>query len=566
MSRSTLDNDGLTRRGTRQITQTAQVILYGNTFPPKRTESTIFNILPDEGPARMSGDIFEASGLESIGVWDLDADIVDELDIEWTYGDHTVTVSPADASSPATARATYSKPHEAITVWETEGEWTAVLQETRDWLQQREHGPVVESEKYATDNGAWKHELGEYTPTDEGYRPVIHWVDDSGSETRAAVRPRDGQYAFLLVDYDIVLHGESGQEVVITTGDIWGTLEHAVGWMNEHSEGVSLERKETEFSSREMANRWRDKLPPHAITHRDDRRKKTLEFYPQLVDDIQLNRLEMDAAEGMDQEPLTRTSLTEHEVERVRNKAGYDVPQDRFKAMWVKSLAMQKGIRDWTAYFDPSLSVEEHRGTLDTADTWGEVRTMAKGSSSVKNDIIDENRLQENCFNGDLNACEILLEHTEIDEQELVSRAYDNDAVDSLEGLFDEEKFEELREEVKEEKIGILDEIDKELARALDEIEEGDRIRVDDITGVVKTVVAAETKIASVTGRDREGVYYVEQTVNDEEYDNAVWSVAVDVDEEPIFVEFDSHTDDNVIPYGVAADSFRADEVVVAKD
>ncbi|WP_276270917.1 hypothetical protein [Haloarcula litorea] len=513
----------------------------------------------------MADDVFREAGLESIGVWELDAELGDDLDMEWSYGDHTVTVSPADETSPATAQVIYSKPAEDITVWETQGEWTAVLQETMEWLERRESGPAVESEEYATDIGAWEHDVGTYTRVDGGHRPVLHWVDDGGTETRAAIRPEDGQYIFKLVDRDDVYAGEPNQGVVITSGEFWGTLEHAVGWMEDNEEGVDLKTRRVELGRRERANDWRDKIPNYALTSDDDRREKTIEFYPQLVDDVQVERMEMIEAESDDYEPLMKTKLADHEVERIRNKAGYNAPQDRFKAMWVKSLAMRKGVRDWTGYFDPELTVDEHRQTLSTAGVWGDLETLGEGTGPG-HDVVDESRVQEACFKGDINACEALLDHTDVTERELVSRAYDNDAVDVLEDVIDDERLDELLDSVKEEKIGVLYDVDEELARTLERIDEGDHLRVGEVEGEVVSITEAETEItiADFGTDDKQSVYFVEQAIDDGDHDYARWSVSVEEDEDPIFIEhLSSSRDDQIISWGVSDADFRTDNVEV---
>lgn len=121
-----------------------------------------------------------------------------------------------------------------------------------------------------------------------------------------------------------------------------------------------------EFGSRDAARQVRQQatLRPF-LAPSDDARTATVRLQddtPQRV----LTRISNMAAESKqaDAEQAGQAQLTASERERIDfSKGRANVPHARS----VKALARKHGVDDWTAYYDPSLTVDEHRQVMQQA-------------------------------------------------------------------------------------------------------------------------------------------------------------------------------------------------------
>lgn len=126
--------------------------------------------------------------------------------------------------------------------------------------------------------------------------------------------------------------------------------------------GVFGSRRSTEtieFGSREDANQARDQLPGKAVvSERFDRRHKTVELDPESVSDRQLSRIRGIAADSRaaEADQHGQAQLTDAEKREI------DFSESNvMRARSVKGIMRGEGVDDWLAYFDPTLTVDEHR-------------------------------------------------------------------------------------------------------------------------------------------------------------------------------------------------------------
>lgn len=220
-------------------------------------------------------------------------------------------------------------------------------------------------------------------------------------------------------------------------------IESAIEWMEDHSieefqskEGRADVRQETlklVFGSRELANAARDWLPDVARTGHYDRRHKTVEVYTDELTESEELRLQGEAADSKAQvaDQFGQRELTDAELRELRDRRDWS-PQKRFHAQAAKAILRGTGVDDWLAYYDLSLTVDEHRGIAEAAlqDEHGQRRDahdregmfdkqFAEGYHRVLSEGCDHARTW--CEQGSDDACEYLIEEcdwtpTEVDE------------------------------------------------------------------------------------------------------------------------------------------------------
>lgn len=156
----------------------------------------------------------------------------------------------------------------------------------------------------------------------------------------------------------------------------------------------------------------------------DDRRLKTVRFQSDTPQDV-LDQARLDAEDSLaDQESGTgQAPLTDAEQERIDWSEGRaNVPHARS----VKALAGEKGVSDWTAYYDPTLTVDEHREVMDRAakegggkrreDTETSTEKAGRAARTAKSEECDHAR--GHCEHGNPDACEFLQETCGYSEEE----------------------------------------------------------------------------------------------------------------------------------------------------
>lgn len=182
---------------------------------------------------------------------------------------------------------------------------------------------------------------------------------------------------------------------------------------------------EIEFGTMAEANDVREEYDELLCPVDDDRRRKTVAFVSD-VDDHLLQELQTRAAAGRAERQGGggQVSLTDSERDRI------DFSADRASVPWarsIKGIARAAGVDDWTAFVDPTLTVDEHREVMERA---------ARDESGARMDAerTDEQRAADlqaqagggdcehargHCEHGDPDACEFLREECGLDEDDV---------------------------------------------------------------------------------------------------------------------------------------------------
>ncbi|MEA5388350.1 hypothetical protein VB779_15760 [Haloarculaceae archaeon H-GB11] len=138
-------------------------------------------------------------------------------------------------------------------------------------------------------------------------------------------------------------------------------------------------------------------------------------------------------AEGAGQVPLD-----ESEKERVGPFTGEN---NLLKARSVKGVALDQGVSDWTSYYDPALTVDEHRevmaeaGTegggkrLDAVDSAGEKAGRAAETAAAE----ECDHARGHCEHGDPDACEFLTTSCGYAEEQVDHLLAEGDRRDTIE-------------------------------------------------------------------------------------------------------------------------------------
>lgn len=185
-----------------------------------------------------------------------------------------------------------------------------------------------------------------------------------------------------------------------------------------------------EFGSKATADTFREEYSDYICPVDDDRRLKTVAFTSDTPEYV-LERAEAEAAGGRAERAkgAGQVPLTDAEKERV---GPFSPPNNLLKARSVKGIMLDYGVGDWTAHYDPSLSVDEHR-TVAKRVAGGEqqpeelLMTQRRSGGEHRDRDPDEKHVEESrarsmergvgeqcdhaqdhCEHGDPEACEFL--------------------------------------------------------------------------------------------------------------------------------------------------------------
>jgi hypothetical protein len=178
-----------------------------------------------------------------------------------------------------------------------------------------------------------------------------------------------------------------------------------------------------EFGSKAEADAFRDEHA-NAVAEGDDRRLKTValvEDAPQRVLDEAAVRAGAGRADRGGRGG--QIELTDVEKERV---GPFDGSNNYRKAAAVKGLMRDAGVDDWSSFYDPMLSVDEHREIAERAareeggqrmDAETDVDEHLADVESAMGEQCDHAR--DHCRHGEPEACEFLQESCGFDEEQV---------------------------------------------------------------------------------------------------------------------------------------------------
>jgi len=366
--------------------------------------------------------------LEQVGNWKLgDGDPEEEMRWYCETGELLALPPEGDASATVELHAPVAGEITRAPVWRERGEWMDVLRRAVSWMRDHPYGTPVEDPGIARDVGEWEFDAGVYTRHDdeEMLEPMWRWrkVREQRGNVRAVVTRGEGEYVLRIVDDE-----EYEEHDVMAGEDAESVAADAMNWLEEFDTGVRLHTDRVGFDEREMANNWRDKTPDYALTEEFDRRHKTVAVYPDLMDETLYNDMTNAAMRSRAESEVRygQTPLNSHEVKRIREKKHYTPGKDRFKARSVKAVAAAKGVTDWTARFEPNLTVGEHIGKFESVtdgmsdeEHYDEHGEVARGSRSAVSEHQRARHAKKACKDGRVEACEYLLERGEATEDDI---------------------------------------------------------------------------------------------------------------------------------------------------
>ncbi|MFA9415165.1 hypothetical protein [Natrinema sp. HArc-T2] len=194
-----------------------------------------------------------------------------------------------------------------------------------------------------------------------------------------------------------------------------------------------------EFGSKAAADQFRDKYTDHLCSD-DDRRLKTVAISSSAPDHV-LETATIEAAAGRSERGGRggQADLTDHERESI-DFSRTSVPHARS----VKGLMIEQGVDDWLAYYDHTLSVDEHREVAKRA-TRDERGDRLDADTNVDDRLADLEGAQgeqcvharDHCEDGEDEACDFLVEACGFDEDDieaLVAEAQSDDPPGELYG------------------------------------------------------------------------------------------------------------------------------------
>jgi len=169
-----------------------------------------------------------------------------------------------------------------------------------------------------------------------------------------------------------------------------------------------------EFGNRPAANAARDEYGTLVFNEKGDRRKKTVEFVEDTPDHI-LEQILLDAEDSRreDADGADQVGLSDGERGRIDFSKGR---ASISHARSVKGIARREGVEDWLSYYDPQLTVDEHREVMNRAaresgSRGSEEQVEEKAARAAKAAKSEQcNHAEGGCKNGDPEACEFLNE------------------------------------------------------------------------------------------------------------------------------------------------------------
>ena len=202
-----------------------------------------------------------------------------------------------------------------------------------------------------------------------------------------------------------------------------------------------------DFGDRESANAVRDEIPDEQLAETDDRRTKTIELSPEATRATR-TRVTGEAADSRAHlaDQHGQSELTDSEKSRL------DFTRTNvMHARSAKAILQGEGVDDWTAHYDPELTVDEHRDVAKRArhDDRGQrmdheeregaqAKRLADAHNTVQTQL--EKRAREACEEGHDEACDELREIGWADEEIEQLERYSRDAEDFARSMNDERK------------------------------------------------------------------------------------------------------------------------------
>lgn len=188
-----------------------------------------------------------------------------------------------------------------------------------------------------------------------------------------------------------------------------------------------------EFAEKAAADRYREDHAEYICSMEDDKRQKTVYF----VDDTPewlIEQAEGEALAGQaEQEATGQKPLTDAERDRLNfSRDGNNVP----KARAVKGIAQKHGVDDWLAYYDHTLTVDEHRSVMEQAAREGggarqdteQAHRERRGKQAERAAGERCDHALDHCQHGDPDACEFLTEACGFEDDEVSQLLSDDGA------------------------------------------------------------------------------------------------------------------------------------------
>lgn len=350
-------------------------------------------------------------------------------------GSHTASIARLDGFSSDTAQDLFYKMKDAgvyVGTYDSHPNDTNDEEEDDDGLIERLANearnlyreatrPLPEDEQRAMYGGYHPDELKHtgLTPFDIESAPRDEQISDQRFEDRIAQEDDDPIVEDLAEKTaESETEGEPEAEPESNTDD---TTEQDV--IAPEADTSGTETVEVEFGNRSAANEAREDLPDGSQTDRYDRRHKTVEVFEGALSDDQIDRLVAHAADTKkaEAEKFGQEELTDSEVNRLKDRGGYEHPQKLFHAQSAKAILLGKGVDDWLSWYDPTLSTDEHReiaerarqedvdDRLDEGDRAGVLdQQLADDHARVESQECDH--AADHCEDGDPDACQFLKE------------------------------------------------------------------------------------------------------------------------------------------------------------
>ncbi|QCP90406.1 hypothetical protein [Haloarcula marismortui] len=178
-----------------------------------------------------------------------------------------------------------------------------------------------------------------------------------------------------------------------------------------------------EYGSKDAADAARDRHSEYLCSD-DDRRLKTVAWAESGTPEWVLEQERLEAADSRDDGGDDGGQVALSDTER----DGIDFSDGRanvLHARSVKGIAQSEGVEDWTSYYDPTLTVDEHREVMADAARESGSRTAeesveekaGRAARAAQSSQCDHAR--GHCENGDPEACEFLQQSCGYDDDEV---------------------------------------------------------------------------------------------------------------------------------------------------
>ncbi|GGM26733.1 hypothetical protein [Haloarcula argentinensis] len=178
-----------------------------------------------------------------------------------------------------------------------------------------------------------------------------------------------------------------------------------------------------EYGSKDAADAARERHSEYLCTD-DDRRLKTVAWAESGTPEWVLEQERLEAADSRDDggDEGGQVPLSDSETDRIDFSDGR---ANVLHARSVKGIAQSEGVEDWVSYYDPTLTVDEHRDVMEQASRESGKRSAdetadekaARAARSAQSNQCDHAR--GHCENGDPEACEFLQQTCGYDDDEV---------------------------------------------------------------------------------------------------------------------------------------------------